>query len=197
MLVSGSGSNMVALDAACRRGAVPGRVVLVVADRDCPGITAAEKLGIPTEVVSLGDFQDRSAWNQALRETVKESRPDLVVSAGFMRILAPVFVDEFAGRIINLHPSLLPAFPGTHAVRDVLRAGARATGTTVHHVDHGVDTGPVILQTEVEIEAGDTEESLHARIKEAEHELLPKACRMMLERSRPRDRAPNIIRMRP
>jgi phosphoribosylglycinamide formyltransferase-1 len=110
------------------------------------------------------------------------------VSAGFMRLLSPEFVDAYEGRFINLHPSLLPSFPGPHAVRDALLAGASVTGTTVHFVDHGVDTGPVIMQRAVAIEPGDTESSLHERIKGAEHELLPEACRRVLCRLSPAQR---------
>jgi phosphoribosylglycinamide formyltransferase 1 len=108
-------------------------------------------------------------------------RPDLVVSAGFMRLLAPSFVDAFSDRLINLHPSLLPAFPGAHAVRDALAHGARETGTTVHFVDYEVDHGPILLQEAVPVEAGDTEETLHERIKAIEHRLLPRACKLFLE----------------
>jgi phosphoribosylglycinamide formyltransferase-1 len=114
-------------------------------------------------------------------ERVRHYFPDLVVSAGFMRILSPEFVDAYQGRLVNLHPSLLPSFPGPHAVRDALAAGVAVTGSTVHFVDHGVDSGPVILQRTVVIEPGDTEESLHTRIKGAEHELLPEACRHVLD----------------
>jgi phosphoribosylglycinamide formyltransferase-1 len=99
-----------------------------------------------------------------------------------MRILAPTFVDAYAGRLINLHPSLLPAFPGAHAVRDALDAGVKVTGTTIHFVDHEVDHGPILLQEAVRVQAGDTEASLHTRIKNVEHRLLPKACRLILER---------------
>ena len=121
-----------------------------------------------------------------MRDRVAGYRPDLVVSAGFMRILAPVFVDAFAGRLINLHPSLLPAFPGAHAVRDALAAGVKVTGTTVHHVDHLVDHGPILLQEAVDVRADDDEASLHARIKAVEHRLLPEACRILLERRTPK-----------
>jgi phosphoribosylglycinamide formyltransferase 1 len=107
--------------------------------------------------------------------------PDLVVSAGFMRILSPVFVEPFSGRLINLHPALLPEFPGAHAVRDALAAGVKQTGSTVHFVDEQVDHGPTILQESVPVEEGDTEEGLHERIKAVEHRLLPNACRLILE----------------
>lgn len=180
-MVSGSGSNMAALVHACEAGEVPGTVVAVVADRDCRGIEVAAAAGIPTQVVSPAAYDDRDAWSRALRDVVASYRPDLVVSAGFMRILAPVFVDSFDGRLINLHPSLLPAFPGAHAVRDALEAGADETGSTVHFIDHDVDHGPVILQEPVRIEEGDDEATLHERIKSVEHRLLPRACTLVLE----------------
>lgn len=182
-LVSGEGSNLRALAAACERGEVPGEVVAVGSDRECGGVTWASGRGIATFVVPFRS--PRAEWSSVLLERVRYFRPDLVVSAGFMRILSPEFVDAYEGRLINLHPSLLPSFPGPRAVRDALAAEVAATGTTVHFVDHGVDSGPVILQRTVPIEPGDTEESLHARIKGVEHELLPEACRHVLFRQSP------------
>jgi phosphoribosylglycinamide formyltransferase 1 len=173
VLVSGSGSNMEALADACARGDVSGEVVAVIADRSCTGIDNAERRGFATAVLEPKHFSDRDEWSAALRERVDRYDPDLVVSAGFMRILAPVFVKGFMGRLINLHPSLLPDHPGGHAVRDALAAGAEQTGTTVHFVDEEVDHGPIIAQEKVAIEDSDTQESLHERIKEIEHKLLP------------------------
>ena len=181
VLISGTGSNMEALVGAAERGEVPGKVVAVVADRPCDGIGIAENKGIPSVLMEPKDFGSREEWSDALRDRVAGYEPDLVVSAGFMRILAPVFVDEFAGRLINIHPSLLPAFPGAHAVRDALAAGAKVTGTTVHHLDHGVDTGEIIAQGSVDIRSDDDEATLHERIKEIERALLPRVCRQMLE----------------
>lgn len=180
VLISGAGSNMEALAGACERGDVPGEVVAVLADRDCPGLRAAEKHSIPVAYLEPSAFSDREAWSSALRDEVLKHQPDLVVSAGFMRILAPVFVDSFAGRLINLHPALLPSFPGAHAVRDALEADVEVTGSTVHFVDHQVDHGPVILQESVHIVPSDDEASLHERIKEVEHKLLPRACGLLL-----------------
>lgn len=180
VLISGSGSNMLALADACERGEVPGAIMCVVADRPCDGLRAAEERGLNTLLLEPAGFADRAAWSEALRDAVAEHRPDLVVSAGFMRILAPVFVDAFMGRLINLHPALLPAFPGAHAVQDALDAGVEVTGSTVHFIDHGVDTGPVIMQEAVSVEPGDTVASLHERIKTVEHRLLPAACRALL-----------------
>ena len=181
ILISGSGSNMDALAEACESGEVPGSVVAVFADRECSGLSLAHARAIPTKVVEMKGFPDRETWSDALRSEVLAHDPDLVVSAGFMRILSPVFVDEFEGRLINLHPALLPAFPGAHSVRDALEAGVVETGSTVHFVDREVDHGPTILQEPVPVEPGDTEESLHTRIKAVEHRMLPQACRLILE----------------
>jgi phosphoribosylglycinamide formyltransferase-1 len=144
-------------------------------------VEAARERGIETAVLKPSSFGSRDEWSAALMELVGASGPDLVVSAGFMRILAPVFVDAFAGRLINLHPSLLPAFPGAHGVRDALDYGVKVTGSTIHFVDHDVDHGPILLQEAVRVEMGDTEQTLHERIKAVEHRLLPEACRLVLE----------------
>ncbi len=172
---------MEALIEACERGEVPGSVVAVMADRHCAGLEIAARCEIPTAVIEPRSFSSREDWSEALRDRVQAHRPDLVVSAGFMRIFSPAFVDAFAGLLINLHPSLLPAFPGPRAVRDALEHGAKVTGTTVHFVDHDVDHGPIIFQEAVRIEADDSEESLHARIKEVEHRVLPEVCRLLLD----------------
>lgn len=180
MLISGTGTNMEALVEACHRDEVPGDVVAVLADRECLGLTLAKQRGIATDVVDPKSFSTREEWSEILRDKVASFRPDLVVSAGFMRVLSPAFVDAFEDRLLNIHPSLLPAFPGAHAVRDALAAGASETGTTVHFIDHEVDHGPIVAQARIPIEADDDEASLHQRIKEQEHHLLPEACRMFL-----------------
>ena len=181
VLISGAGSNMEALAEACERNEVPGEIVAVVADRDCLGLRSAKKWGIPAHVVQPSDHSSREAWSEVLRDEVAAYKPDLVISAGFMRILSPAFVDAFADRLINLHPALLPSFPGAHAVRDALEAGVRVTGSTIHFVDHEVDHGPIILQEAVRVEPLDGEDLLHERIKKVEHRLLPAAARMFLE----------------
>ena len=181
VLISGSGTNMEALVDACERSDVPGEVVAVVADRDCIGLKTAEKKEIPAELVDFKSFGSREEFSEALRDKVLSFEPDLVVSAGFMRLLSPVFVDAFTGKLINLHPSLLPAFAGAHAVKDAIEFGARVTGTTVHFIDYEVDHGPILLQEAVRIEAGEDEAELHDRIKAVEHRLLPQACRLVLE----------------
>ena len=181
VLISGSGTNMEALADACESGEVPGAISAVVSDRDCLGLRAAEKREIPAELVDFKAYSSRDEWSEALRDRVAFYEPELVVSAGFMRLLSPVFVDAFAEKLINIHPALLPAFPGAHAVRDALDFGVRVTGTTIHFMDHEMDHGPILLQEAVRIEAGDTEDGLHERIKAVEHRLLPQACRLILE----------------
>ena len=169
VLVSGSGTLLQALlDAG-----YPARVVAVGADRDgIEGLRRAEPAGLPTFVVRLTDHPDRAGWDAALTKAVAEHEPDLVVLAGFMKLLGPQFLDRFGGRVINSHPALLPAFPGAHAVRDALAYGAKVTGCSIILVDGGVDTGPVLAQEPVQIEAADDERALHERIKVVERRLL-------------------------
>lgn len=149
------------------------RVVKVVADKECQGIERAAAAGIPTEVVAL--TEDRGEWNHRLVAAV--GSPDAVVSAGFMRILGAAFLERFEGRTINTHPALLPAFPGAHAVRDALAYGVKVTGSTVHFVDAGVDTGRIIAQRPVMVERSDDEASLHERIKAVERKLIVEVLR--------------------
>jgi formyltetrahydrofolate-dependent phosphoribosylglycinamide formyltransferase len=167
VLASGSGTTVQAiLDDPALRAHV------VAAGTDvpgCPAMARARAAGLPTFAVSLRDHPDRAAWNAALADTIAAYAPDLVVLAGFMRILGPSVVRRF--RIVNTHPALLPQFPGAHAIRDALAAGAAITGVTVHWVDEGIDTGEVIAQVEVPVEAGDDEASLRARVQAAEKPL--------------------------
>jgi phosphoribosylglycinamide formyltransferase-1 len=172
VLVSGSGTNLAALLEACEDPAYGASVVAVGADRhDIEGLERAERAGIPTFVERVGDYATREQWDAALTKAVAAYEPDLVVSAGFMKILGAEFLATFP-KTINTHPSLLPAFPGASAVRDALDAGVGETGATVHYVDSGVDTGQVIDQVRVGIEPGDDESSLHERIKVAERQML-------------------------
>ncbi|WP_026427331.1 phosphoribosylglycinamide formyltransferase [Actinomyces slackii] len=168
VLVSGTGSNLVALLRACQDPAYGARVAGVVADKPCQGIEHARAAGVPAAVVAMEDYAARANWDEALALAVGEHDPDLVVCAGFMRILGPGFLNRFPGRIINTHPSLLPDFPGAHAVRDALAAGATRAGATVFWVDEGVDTGAHIAQVEVPVLPDDDEASLTERIKAAE-----------------------------
>ena len=148
-------------------------MVAVGTDRgDVGALVRASAHGVATFIVDPANFSTRTDWDSALLDAVAAHDPDLVVSAGFMRILAPEFVAEFSGRIINTHPALLPSFPGAHAVRDVIAAGVTETGCTVHYIDDGVDTGSIIAQLRVEIMPGDDETTLHERIKVAERTLL-------------------------
>jgi formyltetrahydrofolate-dependent phosphoribosylglycinamide formyltransferase len=172
VLLSGTGSLCAALLAATDDPAYPAEVVAVGADRPAEGLAHAARRGLPTFVCAVRDHPDREAWDRALAAEIAAHRPDLVVSAGFMRIVGPAVLGAFGGRLINTHPALLPAFPGAHAVRDALAAGAPVTGATVHVVDAGVDTGPVLAQRQVPVLVGDDEASLHERIKAVERELL-------------------------
>ncbi|WP_449479157.1 phosphoribosylglycinamide formyltransferase [Streptomyces abikoensis] len=175
VLVSGSGTNLQALlDAiAADREGYGARVVAVGADRDgIAGLERAERAGIPTFVCRVQDHPSREAWDRALTEATAAHAPDLVVSAGFMKIVGKEFLARYGGRIVNTHPALLPSFPGAHGVREALAYGVKVTGCTVHFVDDGVDTGPIIAQGVVEVRDEDDESALHERIKEVERELL-------------------------
>jgi phosphoribosylglycinamide formyltransferase-1 len=173
VLVSGAGTNLQALLDACTDPAYGARISAVGADRDgIEGLRRAERAGVPTFVVRVGDFPNRDAWDAALTDAVAVHAPDLVVSAGFMKIFGKRFLDRFAGRVVNTHPALLPAFPGTHGARDALEYGVKVTGCTAHFVDAGVDTGPIIAQETVPVLDDDDEDSLHERIKAVERPLL-------------------------
>ncbi|GAA1053519.1 phosphoribosylglycinamide formyltransferase [Dietzia natronolimnaea] len=172
LLASGAGSLAQSVLDSSDGADCPYRVVGLVSDRQCEAVTRARAAGLPTAIVRPADHPDRPSWDRALTDAVREFSPDWVVSAGFMRILGEAFLGEFAGRVVNTHPALLPSFPGAHAVRDALAYGVRVTGCTVHLVDAGVDTGPVIAQCAVDVLPDDTESSLHERIKVVERELL-------------------------
>ncbi|QLL06623.1 phosphoribosylglycinamide formyltransferase [Mycobacterium vicinigordonae] len=171
VLASGTGSLLNSLlDAA--QGDYPARVVAVGVDRDCRATEIAAASDIPTYTVRVGDHPGRDAWDGAITAATAAQRPDLIVSAGFMRILGPQFLSRFSGRTVNTHPALLPAFPGAHGVADALAYGVKVTGCTVHLVDAGVDTGPILAQQAVEVLDGDDQETLHERIKVVERQLL-------------------------
>lgn len=170
VLASGSGSLLKALlDAQDESFEV---VALVTDNPEAGAIGHAARAGVQVAVIDLVDFENREAWDLALADCIDYYQPELVVSAGFMRVIGEAGVSRFAGRLINTHPSLLPAFPGAHAVKDALAAGVKETGSTIHFVDPGVDTGPVIVQKVVAVLDGDDEASLHERIKVVERELL-------------------------
>lgn len=169
--MSGTGSNLQALLDACADRAYGAEVVVVGADRaGIEGLARAERAGVPTFTLPVAAFGARDDWDAAMTDTVAPYSPDLVVSAGFMKILGKRFLERFT--VVNTHPALLPAFPGAHAVRDALDYGVTVTGCTVHLVDAGVDTGPVIAQVPVAVQEGDDENVLHERIKSVERDLL-------------------------
>jgi phosphoribosylglycinamide formyltransferase-1 len=175
---------MVALLEAMRAGEVPGEAALVVSNkRSAPGLDKARSFGVPVEVVSQRPFKGRprDEHDRAVAETLDAAGVEVVALAGYMRILSPWLVERYAGRMINIHPALLPAFPGLHAQRQALEHGVRVTGCTVHFVDAEVDHGPIIAQAAVPVLPGDTEETLAARILEQEHRVYPLALRLVCE----------------
>jgi phosphoribosylglycinamide formyltransferase-1 len=172
VLISGSGSNLRALLEAADNPLFGAKILAVGSDQAADGLAHAEAFGVPTFVVTPSAFDSREAWADVMLANINHFKPDLVVLAGFMRILPANFVAALSPNLINLHPSLLPAFPGAHAVRDALYAGAKTTGATIHIVDEGVDTGPHIAQVEVEVLPDDNETELHERIKAVERKLL-------------------------
>lgn len=173
VLISGSGTLLQALLDAIAAGDVAAEVVAVGSDRaEAHGLVRAERAGVPVFVHPLAKGADRAAWDTELAERVASYQPDLVVSAGFMKLVGPAFLSRFGGRMINTHPALLPSFPGMHGVRDALASGVKVTGATVFVVDAGVDTGEILAQEAVPVLAGDTEDVLHERIKVVERRLL-------------------------
>ena len=177
VLISGRGSNLRAIVDAIALGqaACDAHIAVVVSDRaDASGLEYARSRGLHSRVVRIEDHADRAAWDRALGEAVLEAQPDVVVLAGFMRLVGPSFLGHFAGRAINVHPALLPLFPGTRGPAQALAAGMRVSGCTVHVVDSGMDTGPILAQAVVPIAPDDDAETLHARIQGAEHLLLPR-----------------------
>ncbi len=169
--VSGNGSNLQAIIDSAIEGV---QIAPVICDRPgAPAIGRAQRGGIPVEVVDRSGFTSRGGFEDEIVKRLAPYEPDLIALAGFMRVLSPSFVKHFAGRIINLHPSLLPDFPGMNAISRALKSGAESTGCTVHFVDEGVDTGPVIARAEVPIEPGDTEETLAEKIHAQEHRTYP------------------------
>lgn len=175
ILISGTGSNLRAIHAAIRAGLCDAEITAVVSDRaDAQGLQFAAGHGIPTRVVRMRDHSDRTLWDRALATAVAEFQPRLVVLAGFMRIVGAAFIERFEHRIINVHPALLPLFPGVDAPAQAVAARVPLSGCTVHVVDAGVDTGPVLAQAVVRVPSGGTAQALHQRIQVAEHQLLPR-----------------------
>ena len=173
VLVSGTGTNLQALLDACADPSFGAEVVAVGADRTgIEGLARAERVGIPTFVRRVGDAPDRAAWDREMTELVAKHDPDLVVSAGFLKLAGPAFLERFGGRYVNTHPALLPAFPGMHGAADALAYGVKVTGATLFVVDSGVDTGAIIAQRAVEVADDDDVETLHERIKTVERAML-------------------------
>jgi phosphoribosylglycinamide formyltransferase-1 len=172
VLISGSGSNLLALLKAAEHPLFPAKILAVGSDKPASGLAHADLYGVPTFVVEPAKFSDTQSWAKKLEENISHYNPDLIVLAGFMKILPSSFVQKFSPRIINIHPSILPSFPGAHAVRDALASGAKETGTTIHIVDEGVDTGPILGQQSLPVFPSDDESSLHERIKVLERKLL-------------------------
>lgn len=179
VLVSGNGTNLQVVIDRIEAGEINARMVCVVSNRqDAFALKRAEQHGIPTIIHEIGAYANRQAYDTALVEILRNQDVQLVLLAGFMRILTDVMVNAFPHAIMNIHPALLPAFPGLHAQQQALEYGVRFTGCTVHFVDIGTDTGPIILQAVVPVEADDTEETLAARIQQEEHRVYPEAVRL-------------------
>jgi phosphoribosylglycinamide formyltransferase-1 len=182
ILISGRGSNMEAIVQACAAEGWPARVAAVLSNRpDASGLAYAAARGIATAVVDHKAFSDRDAFDAAMAQAIDAHAPDVVVLAGFMRILTPAFVRRFAGRLVNVHPSLLPAFTGLHTHRRAIEAGCKVAGATVHFVTAELDHGPIIAQAIVPVLQGDTEATLSARVLAREHQMYPQAVRWMVE----------------
>ncbi len=182
ILISGRGSNMEAIVKAAAAEQWPARVAAVVSNRaDAEGLRFARQHGIATAVVASRDYATREAFDAALQHTIDRYLPDVVVLAGFLRILTAGFVEHYAGRMLNIHPSLLPAFPGLHTHRQALEAGVKTHGATVHFVTPELDHGPIVAQAEIEVRDDDTEDTLAARVLEQEHVIYPRAVRDFIE----------------
>jgi phosphoribosylglycinamide formyltransferase-1 len=182
ILISGRGSNMEAVVRACEAEKWPARVAAVISNKaDARGLEFARARGIPTAVVPSKEFASRAAFDAELRKAIDAHAPDLVVLAGFMRILTAPFVEHYAGRMLNIHPSLLPAFPGLATHRQALDAGVLEHGATVHFVTAELDHGPAIAQARIDVRPGDTEETLATRLLVEEHKLYPYAIRLFVE----------------
>jgi phosphoribosylglycinamide formyltransferase-1 len=182
ILISGRGSNMEALVRAARAGRIPATPSVVISNEaDAKGLATAASFGVPTAVFDHRDSPTREEHDRRVLDRLREHEVELVCLAGYMRLLSPLFVSAYPGRIMNIHPSLLPAFPGLHAQRKAVRYGVKVSGCTVHFVDEELDHGPIILQTAVEVREGDSEESLSTRILQHEHRLYAEAVRLFFE----------------
>ena len=182
VLCSGRGSNLASIIEAIECGEIRAEIAVVIADKaDAYALERGREKGIPAVAVVYRDYAERADFERALLTELHAHGVTLVVLAGFMRILSPVFVHAYTGRILNIHPALLPSFPGAHAHRDVLAYGVKVSGCTVHFVDEGMDSGPIILQASVPVQEGDTEETLAARVLAQEHRIFPEAIKLYVE----------------
>lgn len=182
ILISGSGTNLQAILDASQKKSYPAKVSVVISNQaDAFGLKRANKKNIPTQVISHQDFTSRQDFEERVIQTLDAFGVELVILAGFMRVLSPYFIKKYSGRILNIHPALLPAFPGTDAIRKAWEQGVRLTGVTVHFVDEGTDTGPIILQKEVSIHPQESLDVLSKKIHKVEHQLFPKAIRLYAE----------------
>jgi len=182
VLVSGRGTNLQAIIEAIEEGKIAGEIKVVISDNpDAYALKRAQQYHIDTRFIHFKEFKNREDYDKEIIKTLKEKKIDLVVLAGYMRILSPYFIRTYKNKIINIHPALLPSFPGLHAQRQTLEYGAKVSGCTVHFVDEGVDSGPIILQKAVEVSDDDTEESLAEKILKEEHQIFPQAIQLFSE----------------
>lgn len=182
VLCSGSGTNLQAIIDSVKSGYIPAKIALVVSDNeDAFALERAKKAGIETLVLNKKNFKTRDDFDKEIVNNLKKRNIELVVLAGFMRLLSSSFIKEYKNRIMNIHPALLPAFKGTHGIKDALEYGAKITGPTVHFVDEKLDHGAIILQRVVEVKDGDTEETLLERVHREEHKIYPEAIKLFVE----------------
>ncbi len=182
VLVSGRGTNLQAIIEAVEEGRIEGEISIVVSDNpDAYALKRAKQYNIETQYIDFNKFKNRENYDKKIEEYLKEKKVDLVVLAGYMRILSPYFIRTYKNKIINIHPALLPSFPGLHTQRQAVEYGVKVSGCTVHFVDEGVDSGPIILQKTVEVKDNDTEESLAERILKEEHQIYPRAIQLFSE----------------
>ena len=182
VLASGRGTNLQAIIEAIEEGEIEGRINIVISDnRDAFALKRAKQNNIETQYVDFKSFKNREDYDKEIIKILEEKKIDLVVLAGYMRILSPFFINTYKNKIMNIHPALLPSFPGLHAQRQAVEYGAKVSGCTVHFVDEGVDSGPIVLQKSVEVKDDDTEELLEERILKEEHQIYPKAIQLFSE----------------
>lgn len=182
VLISGRGSNLQAIIDACERGEIPAKVACVISNNPSAfGLMRAKKHNLPSVIINNKDFKDKNTYELEIVKVLKKYKVDLVCLAGYMRIVGKVILDHFPNRIINIHPALLPSFPGLHGQKQALEYGVKVSGVTVHFVDEGCDTGPIILQKTVPVKGNDTEETLSSRILEQEHKAYPEAIKLFCE----------------